>query len=87
MNWRHCTSHGTFLSTGTNHKWEYMEDLCGEGGGHAPVAGDQVVDEHQHLELGQLVPGARVHPAPERREGARPRRHLQVLPPQENEAP
>ena len=64
-----------------------MEDLCGEGGGHAPVAGDQVVDEHQHLELGQLVPGARVHPAPERREGARPRRHLHVLPPQENEAP
>jgi hypothetical protein len=42
----------------------------------APVAGDQVVDEDEHLELGQLVPGARVHAVPKRQERARTRRHL-----------
>lgn len=43
----------------------------------APVAGDQVVDEDEHLELGQLVPGARVHAVPKRQERARTRRHLE----------
>jgi hypothetical protein len=58
---------------GHKDKREYMEDLLG---GHAPVAGDQVVDEDQHLELGQLVPRARVHAVPKWQEGVRPRRHL-----------
>jgi hypothetical protein len=44
--------------------------------GRAPVAGDQVVDEDQHLELGQLVPRAGVHAAPKWQEGVRPRRNL-----------
>jgi hypothetical protein len=41
-----------------------------------PVGGDEAVDEDEHLELGQVVAGARVHAAPERQERARTRRHL-----------
>ena len=61
-----------FWSTGTRGNiWRICEE------GRAPVAGDQVVDEDQHLELGQLVARAGVHAVPEWQEGVRPRRHLQ----------
>jgi hypothetical protein len=52
--------------------WRIWEEM------NAPVGGDQVVDEDQHLELGQLVPGARVHAVPEWQERVRPRRHLHM---------
>jgi len=54
---------------------EYMEDMRG---GARTCSRYQVVDEDQHLELGQLVPRAGVHAAPKWQEGVRPRRHLQV---------
>jgi len=61
-----------FWSTGTRGNiWRICEE------GRAPVAGDQVVDEDQHLELGQLVARACVHAVPKWQEGVRPRRHLQ----------
>jgi hypothetical protein len=53
--------------------------ICVRGETNAPVGGDQVVDEDQHLELGQLVPGARVHAAPKWQERVRPRRHLHTF--------
>jgi hypothetical protein len=43
---------------------------------YVPVAGDKAVDEDEHLELGQLVPRARVRAAPERQECVGPRRNL-----------
>lgn len=43
-----------------------------------PVGGDEAVDEDEHLKLGQVVAGARVHAAPERQERAGPRRHLRA---------
>jgi len=52
--------------------WRIWEEM------NAPVGGDQVVDEDQHLELGQLVPGARVHAVPKWLERVRPRRHLHM---------
>jgi hypothetical protein len=44
--------------------------------GDAPVARDHVVDEDQHLKLGQLFPGTRVDAVPKWDESVRPRRHL-----------
>ena len=52
--------------------WRIWEEM------NAPVGGDQVVDEDQHLELGQLVPGARVHAVPKWQERVRSRRHLHM---------
>ena len=46
---------------------------------YIPIAGDEAVDEGEHLELGQLVPGARVHAAPERQEHVGPVRNLHTL--------
>ena len=44
---------------------------------YIPVGGDEAVDEDEHLELGQVVAGARVRAAPERQERAGTRRrHL-----------
>jgi hypothetical protein len=37
-------------------------------GGGPPVFGDEVVEEHEHLQLGELVPRARVGPVAERHE-------------------
>lgn len=70
---RNGNSHGALWSTRTRGNiWR----ICVEG--HEPVAGDQVMDEDEHLELRQLVPRARVHAVPKWRKGVRPRRHLHM---------